>query len=94
MNKQVRDTSIEAYNTLSSFLLGERQRKVYEAIKELNEHGIYPTDREIQQHLGWQEPNMVRPRRKELEDMGLIIAVGKRKCTVTGKKAYTWMVVK
>jgi len=38
------------------------------------------------------DPNMVRPRRKELVDLGLVEEVGKRKCSISGRMALIWCV--
>jgi len=95
MMRQMRETSLEAYIEMKEEKKGTRREIIYETIKRLNSQGIYPTDRELQEiYLHWKEPNMVRPRRKELEDMGMIAPAGKRKCLVSGRSAYTWVVVK
>ena len=70
-------------------LLSDRHQQVYNTIAN------YPnsTDREIMQLLGFKDANSVRPRRKELMDMGLIETVGKVKCKLSGRTVYAWCVV-
>lgn len=89
MKTNVAQTSIEAYYSLSAKKLCDAQQTVLVAIS------AYPdsTDRELATHLGFTDPNRVRPRRFELEKMGLIACSGVRVCSVTGKKAYTWSLV-
>lgn len=48
------------------------------------------TDSEIMQRLGFKDPNKVRPRRKELFDMELLIKNDKRICKVTGELVTEW----
>lgn len=83
----IQRTSIESYyGEKKAGRLGERQRAVYELIKENPGH----TDRELARILAAADPNTVRPRRYELVEKGLVIDAGKRKCRVTGKVAMTW----
>jgi len=44
----------------------------------------------IARGMGFLDPNKVRPRRKELLDMGLVVESGKRVCEFTGKLCYVW----
>ena len=85
----LQDTSLSAYIDLLPEV-GERQYLVYCAFRD---YGVPATDREITLSLGKSDPNYVRPRRKELYDLGLIRMEGKRVCTVTGKMVCTWKVV-
>ena len=89
----VKDTSILSYAQEQDRGLGHRQLRVYEAIQELNREGIFPTDREIAELLGKADPNFVRPRRFELVQLGYVKMHGKKRCSVTGKLAYSWTVV-
>jgi predicted transcriptional regulator len=86
---RVRETSVESYLMLEQ--MGEMQRKVYQCILENSRRGIYLTDREIANELGYQDPNAVRPRRFELMEAGLIKEAGKRECSITHRLALTWM---
>lgn len=72
--------------------LGRRQYEVLKAIRDLNMHGIHPTDREIAKLLGYADPNKVRPRRHELMEYELIAEAGKKICSVSGKLAITWRI--
>jgi hypothetical protein len=83
----MRQTSVEAYNTIKK--IGKRQKEVLWYIRNFPDS----TDRELTRIMRYGDPNKVRPRRKELEDMELIKASGSRICTVSGKRALTWRVV-
>ena len=86
----VQDTSIKTYHEIiSEGLLGDRQVEVYELLAK----NVPLTDMEITQKLGKKDPNYVRPRRKELVDMGIVEDAGKRKCSITNRDAYQWQIV-
>lgn len=88
---RVRSTSIKTYHEyVVKEMMGERQNLVFSAIQDLNERGVFPTDREIALHLNFSDPNSVRPRRFELAADGFIVEAGKKTCPVTGKLALTW----
>lgn len=90
-NHHARFTSIKTYHEyVVKEMMGERQNLVFSAIRELNERGVFPTDREIAAHLRFSDPNSVRPRRFELAADGHIVEAGKKTCSVTGKLALTW----
>jgi len=83
----VKDTSIKAYQEIiEDGVLGNGQIEVYKTLIE--EPDL--TDCEISNLLGYKDPNKIRPRRKELLDLGLIQSSGKRECSITGKTAYQW----
>ena len=82
----IQQTSILSYMRKKEEGLGEDQIIVYNALKRL---GI-ATDLEITQHLGYIDPNKVRPRRNELVKMSMVEMVEKRKCNVSGRLAITW----
>jgi len=88
-------TSLEAYryikhkNTEPS--IGDRQRLVLNVIRGSK---VPLTDLEISDKLRFGDPNHVRPRRYELEDMGFIEKAGKRKCSISGRKANTWRIAR
>ena len=84
----MRDTSLLCFMQLKQEgELGKRQSQIYKLLQN-NDSGL--TDSEIMRCLGYNIPNSVRPRRKELYNAGLIIANGKRKCSITGRTCYTW----
>lgn len=87
----MRGTSLLAYRELQP-KLSDRHQTVLVAFH------AYPcsTDLEIAYHLGFKDPNKVRPRRKELVDLGLIVDVdvGVRECKISGKKSHIWSVTK
>ncbi len=81
----MRETSIIAYLEITPEL-GERQKAVLDAFLTWPDS----TDLEITFAMGFQNPDVVRPRRKELYDMDLLSDMGKRKCTISGKSAHFW----
>jgi len=83
----IQDTSLLSYIELvNTGELGLRQNLVYNAIKK------HPdlTDSELTKVLGFNDPNKVRPRRKELCSAGLIFCSGKKKCSITKRLCMTW----
>jgi hypothetical protein len=66
---------------------GTQRARVLEAIRSAGRRGL--TDEEIEDalHLGG---NTERPRRKELEEAGLILGSGDRRDTSTGRAAIVW----
>jgi len=88
MTRTIQQTSLDAYfQLLTSGTLHPRNQMVLEFIG-LNP---YMTDMEITKGLGFNDPNQVRPRRKELLDAGHIVDAGTRKCTITGRMAHIWV---
>ena len=83
----VRDTSLQAWQEIQP-RLGKKQAIAYNTIK------LHPkkTDLEYCKILGYPDPNMFRPRRKELLDQKVIVDAGKRVCSVSGRTAHTWRV--
>lgn len=89
VGRSVRETSVQTYHEIEDEgLLGEMQLKVFNALKELGE----ASDREIAHYLSAEDPNSVRPRRKELSDLDLIMEAGKRHCTVSGRMVLIWTI--
>lgn len=87
----VEKTSFESYLELrDSGLLSERQQTILDAIRELGS----ASDSMITKYLGKVDPNYVRPRRKELLDLGLIVPAFEGVCQVTGRHVYFWEVSK
>jgi hypothetical protein len=85
----VQDTSIVSYITLmAEGKIGADQELV---LRFMADHQLL-TDREIARDMGFDDPNKIRPRRNELVRIGVVVANGKRKCTVSGKLAYVWLV--
>lgn len=83
---------------------GFRQKTHREIIKLLQKHSTL-TDREIAMMLGYNDPNIVRPRRNELTNgkktktgeitIPIVLEeAGKRLCTVTGKLSIEWRISK
>lgn len=85
----VQDTSLLSWVELQPSL-GEREALVYHALQQIEP----ATDREIAAYLHFKDPNMVRPRRKGLFDKGMINAVEKRACKITGKTVIAWETIK
>ncbi len=65
-----------------------QRRRVLDAIRDAGRDGL--TDEEVEDalHLGG---NSARPRRKELEEGGLIVDSGERRETSTGRAAIVWV---
>lgn len=85
----IRDTSKLTYLELvTANKLNDNQKKV------LNVLMAFPnsTDMEICSKLGINDPNLIRPRRNELYHKGVVKEGLKRKCTITGRLAYTWFI--
>jgi DNA-binding MarR family transcriptional regulator len=82
------DTSREAYYSVLPEL-SDRQA----AVLALLERSEPMTNAEIGQALGW-AINRVTPRTLELRELGKVRDFGKRACTVTGRTAYQWGVVR
>ena len=94
MNSITKETRRKSYNEVL-LTLNERQKTVLKVLKtggemtaqeiaaELHRLGITPTA----------ERNFSAPRLTELSDMGLVKAVGKKKCEKTGKTVSVWAVV-
>lgn len=80
----MRQTSLAAY-AMKSY-----HGKVHHQIVELLRFFPGLTDYEIALKLGYANPNVVRPRRNELMQGGIVEECDQRKCTVTGKTALTW----
>lgn len=51
------------------------------------------TAREIAYGMGFDDLNAVKPRLSELKEQGLVEAISKKKCRVTGKTVAVWKVV-
>lgn len=73
-------------------LTDEKVREIHKMILELltRQHPTPMTDREIAFSLGFTDPNMVRPRRKELVDLGMLREICKKVCDVSQKTAIAW----
>ena len=92
----VRDTSLESYisiiNDPSS--LNERYQDILVAVSSL---GVPSSDYEIAGHMGFDDPNKVRPRRYELAYefyKPFLEEKGKRICRKTGKTVFVWGLTK
>gem|GEM_PF-3465606 len=86
----MRDTSLLSYLDIVNApnFISEAQKNIFRAIHDL----VEGTDQEIKVHLGFNDPNKVRPRRKELLDLGLIVDCGTRLCGVTGRTVHSWAI--
>jgi hypothetical protein len=86
----IRETSLLSYDQLQE-KLGEKQNQVITNMLFMYKHGLLPaTDLEITDYIGFLDPNKVRPRRYELMKLGLVEQKGKKKCSISGKKALVW----
>lgn len=82
----IQDTSLIAYFTERDKLY-TRTKQVL-ALLKTTRTGL--TDNEIMFNLGYQIPNMIRPRRNELYKKGLVVCCGTRKCNITNRLAKIW----
>ncbi len=64
--------------------LNKRAKHIYNYLCSKKNEPL--TDRDVQRDLGYAEPNNVRPRITELIKIGLVEEVGKKKCSLTGKR--------
>lgn len=85
--KNVADTSLDAYHNEIVPNLGEKQAKVYEAIKTM----VNVTDAELAFFLHM-DTRSVGPRRYELVNMGKVILAEKRECSVTKRTVKAWRI--
>lgn len=84
----VRDTSKETYqDILASGLVTGQHKLILDFLIE--NHPIEFTNREIAISLNM-EPSTVSARRNELMEAGVMEESGKKKCSVSNRKAYTW----
>ena len=83
----MRETSILTYEDLKEQgKISKGQEEVIYALEHLEQ----ATDTEITDFLGYNDPNHIRPRRKELFDMGVVIENSKRICKKTDRLCYVW----
>jgi len=83
----MRDTSLDTYIDIKPYL-GEKQQRVYDAIKLLGS----ATDLEITRYLCLKDPNQVRPRRNELMHLSTIVECEKRKCSISKRTVWSWRI--
>ncbi len=87
----MRETSLLAFEELKEEgKLGDRQVLILHALMMQKDHGL--TDWEITSLLQQHDPNMVRPRRRELVRLRLVVDAGVRECSVTKKRVHFWKV--
>jgi predicted ArsR family transcriptional regulator len=82
-----RDTSRESYETLAR--TGALRGQLARVLAAVVSHGP-GTSAEIIRSLGTNNINSERARMTELAARGMIVEVGTRKCTVTGRTALVW----
>ena len=82
----IRQTSLLAYEMMKP-MLSSRYVEYMDSLKKL---GHPSTDLEVSRFSGHNDPNYFRPRRNELVKLGLIVAVGKRECSVSKKTSLIW----
>lgn len=88
---QVRETSIEAYNYItSSGVISERRAQIY-AI--LYKHGPLTAGEAlkfVEEEFGYRPYSSTHGRFTELRDMGVVKELGKKKCDMTGREVILW----
>jgi len=86
-------TSLDAWDQMQS-KLGERERIILKAIKELCEIQGDATDTETMTHLLQQDPNYVRPRRYDLVNKYKLVGYSQtRVCKLTGATCSAWKIL-
>lgn len=98
-HKRVRQVSRQVYAVVRSESAGRRRDDVLRcAAAYFNRFQRWLTDAELadwmyrQGELERNDPNLVRPRRFELYQMGLMEPLKRRKCSVTTKSAQPWAI--
>ena len=94
--KRIAETSRAAWADLQPSLAA-RANGVLDGLHGYRQRfGVYPTSYELLRFLQAESPtidlNAVRPRLTELKDAGRVETAGKRRCSITGRGAYTWTV--
>jgi len=82
----VRDTSTQAYRDIKPKL-----RKWQSAVLDVIVYLENPTNTEISDYTGF-PINIITPRTNELVKKGFVYKAEKKKCSITGKMAFTWRV--
>lgn len=85
MTNQMRQTSLEAYETIEN--LAEKRRKVFDAIQTLGE----ACNLDIAYYLKW-SINRITPRTNELVKTGLVIESKRDITPRTGRKVIYWKI--
>lgn len=86
----IRQTSVDAYNMIKeNGLLSQRRFEVYDV---LFNHGPLTQGETCDKITpGWKRSNQsYTPRFAELKKLGVIIEIGERECSITGRKALSW----
>lgn len=84
----MRQTSLLAFKELRP-VLGQRHEQILEALRTIEPATAF----EVAVHLGYWDPNAVRPRINELLHRELIKEAGVRECQITHHKATEWVCV-
>ena len=84
----MQQTTLEAYRDILPKLTLHHSL-VLKSLRFLGE----ASDREITKLLGVSDPNFVRPRRRELVKLGVVVESDKRVCRVSGKRVIVWSVL-
>ena len=91
--KRIASTSRLAFRELQP----ELQPRESEVLDALQGASMRPTAYELLERMRSAHPgfdvNSIRPRLTSLRDRGLIVGVDKRRCSVTGRIAWTWNAV-
>lgn len=82
----IRETSLLAYSKVLE-TLGERQRRVYSALRKLKKASNTMIAKEVKLPI-----NCVVPRIHELRKLGVVRQEGKHICNITNKQVLFWKV--
>lgn len=84
-----RQTSIDAFRQIQeSGVLGKYQFMIYNALFEAGP--LTSMEVTVQCGRSGNDVRSISPRMAELRDMGLIIEVGKKQCSITGRTVLAW----
>jgi hypothetical protein len=93
--RMIRETSIEAYRTIKeNGLLSRRRWQVYECLFEYGPLTRNEISKYLSKNLIKINSNLVSSRLVELREMGVIVEIKERICSITGMTVIEWDVTK
>lgn len=90
MNKNLPDTSHEAYKMATDEMLSEHHSKIISALQVLGK----ATSEEIANYLKWDDRNRAARRMSELEANSIVFKPGEKRKTKYGRNAYVYQLIK
>jgi predicted transcriptional regulator len=89
MNKNIPDTSHEAYKMATPEMLSEHHSKIILALQVLGR----ATSEEIAAYLNWEDRNRAARRMSELEANSIVFKPGEKRKTKYGRNAYVYQLI-